>query len=105
LLYLIILSGLPAQIVDFPGSGSDGSLPDGLSLKDNNFRGIPEIAGEYHFTVQVSDGNRTASQSYSIQIYVKLVITTDFLPDGQKNESYTETLSTSGGSSQLPMEG
>jgi hypothetical protein len=56
------------------GSGSyswsiaSGSLPPGLSLSGGIISGTPATAGTYTFTVQVTDGATTATQSLTITI-------------------------------------
>ncbi len=48
---------------------SNGSLPAGLSLSGSNISGTPSAAGNYSFTVKVTDSaGNTATQSYTLTV-------------------------------------
>ena len=69
----------------------------GLTLSGNTISGTPTTAGAYSFTVQVSDGIGTVTQSLSITIGQPLSIGTTSLPNGYINIVYSQTLIASGG--------
>ncbi len=79
-----------------------GSLPPGLALNASTgaVTGTPTTAGTFGFTVQATDaGNpvRTATQALSISLVAPLTITTTSLAAGTVGQSYSQTLSASGG--------
>lgn len=81
---------------------SAGSLPGGLSLNASTgiISGTATVSGAYSFTVQVEDANNvTASQAYSGTIAVagSLQITTLSLPAPLIDQTYTQSIATSGG--------
>ena len=82
----------------------DGSLPDGVSLsaKTGGISGMPNKAGTFNFTAQVSDGaGAVASQPLSIMIgsaTAPLTTATGPLPNGEIKVSYSQNLRAFGGS-------
>jgi hypothetical protein len=86
---------------------SSGSLPAGLSLSSSTgvISGTPTAAGEYHFTVQVTDPPslpQSASQTFAGNVATNgtpssLQITTTSLTGGQLQTSYSATLAATGG--------
>ena len=72
---VILILSYSQTLIASGGGGSytwsivSGSLPAGLSLSPGGvISGTPATAGAYSFTVQVSDGVSTATQSLSITI-------------------------------------
>lgn len=52
-----------------------GTLPDGLAFSDGVLSGTPSEAGEYEFTLTVTDGNGlTGKESYTVTIYQALSV-------------------------------
>ncbi|MEM3428224.1 MAG: putative Ig domain-containing protein, partial [Nitrososphaerales archaeon] len=76
-----------------------GSLPPGLTLSPSGvLSGTPTTAGPYTFTVKVTDSaNNYATKSFSITITSNLTITTSSLPNGTVGQSYSVSLSATGG--------
>ena len=83
-----------------------GSLPNGLGLNPSTgvISGTPSAAGNFAFTVQVSDSqNPSATNSKPLSITVNPApvappnITTTSLPNGQRNVSYSQTVQATGG--------
>jgi len=80
-----------------------GSLPTGLTLAASaaQVSGTPSVAGNYSFTLQVTDSSspvQTATQAYSVNIAANPpVITTTSLADAVQNSAYTSTLAATGG--------
>jgi len=77
-------------------------LPLGLTLKQSGeISGTPTTAGQYPFTVTVSDGtSNPATKQLSITIVQPiptLTITTTSLPEGTVGQSYSQTLQATGG--------
>ena len=79
---------------------ADGALPEGLALNSSGeITGTPAVAGDYTFTVQVTDGNSLATQELALQVYGSgLEITTSSpLPAGVVDTPYYQVLSAVGG--------
>jgi Putative Ig domain len=114
----ITTTSLPGGVVGTPysatlrASGGTGSLSwnlatgshlsAGLSLDGSTgvISGSPTASGTTNFTVQVTDSAPTpvsATQSLSITIASRLIITTALLPNGSVNRAYSATLQASGG--------
>ncbi|MCU1339249.1 MAG: Ig family protein [Bryobacterales bacterium] len=79
-----------------------GSLPAGLSLNSGNgqISGTPTAQGTSQFTLQVADfSGTTAIKVFTITIGTsqQLTITTTSLPGGTLNQSYSQTLTATGG--------
>ncbi|MDZ7724197.1 MAG: Ig domain-containing protein [candidate division KSB1 bacterium] len=82
-----------------------GTLPEGLTLDSMSGQiiGVPEAAGTYAFTVEVTDSGdpvQTASHEFTVIIYPPdLKITTvSPLPDGTVGETYAQDIHARGGS-------
>ena len=77
-----------------------GQLPNGVSMNNaGKFSGTPTVAGNFSFTVRVTDGSSTADfpQVLNITSSTGVQITTQSLPDGQVSQQYSTTLSAAGG--------
>ncbi|MBX5480743.1 MAG: putative Ig domain-containing protein [Myxococcaceae bacterium] len=74
-------------------------LPPGVTLSSSGqFGGAPTTAGNYPFTVTVTDDNgKTGTKSLTITVRSALVIGTASLADGYVGDAYSATLSASGG--------
>jgi hypothetical protein len=76
-------------------------LPAGLTLSTSGvIAGTPTIAGQYSFSVQVSDASTpigTSTQSYTMGVYSPVVITPATLPQGSIKDAYSATLQSTGG--------
>jgi len=81
---------------------SGGTLPAGISLSSGGvLSGTPTVAGTSSFTVELSDSNNvqtTANLSLTASV---LTITSASLADGYTGESYSHTLTASGGPAPL----
>jgi uncharacterized repeat protein (TIGR03803 family) len=112
----ITTSSLPAGTVNSPYTATlsvtggvppynwsviHGSLPNGLTLNSSGvISGTPTSAGNFSFTVQVSDSESppaTTIAPLSITIRSALSITTTSLPLGTVNTPYSATLAAAGG--------
>ena len=81
---------------------SSGALPAGVTLDPNSgaLKGTPTSAGNFSFTVQVTDNNgKTASKPFSLSIVTALSITTaPTLPPGTVGQAYSSgALTATGG--------
>src|SRR5205814_6873139 len=81
-------------------------LPPGLSLNaaSGQITGTPSASGVFPFTVQVTDFNAVAAiRNLTITIGAGqlLTITTASLPDGTLNQTYSQQLAATGGTSPL----
>jgi hypothetical protein len=76
-----------------------GGLPLGLSMSSTGgFSGTPTRAGDYSFSVTVTDAvRRTAVRTFSLTVRQPLTLDTASLPDGYTSEAYTGSLGASGG--------
>ncbi len=81
-----------------------GALPTGLSLSSTTgvISGTPSVTGSSTFTVAVVDSHspqQSAQQAFTMTIAAHTVptITTNSLPNGTSNLSYSSTLAASGG--------
>lgn len=74
-------------------------LPPGLTLDaDGTLSGIPETAGVYQVTVQVTDSaGTTASSVLQLTVLSPLAITVTVMPAGVTGQAYTFTLTATGG--------
>ena len=113
----ILTSSLPDAVVGKPYSGqvtlfggvapysvslTNGPLPAGLSIDNTGLiTGTPSAAGNFAFTVQVTDSAgqpSSTTQALSIRIDNPLVITTTTLPAMAVSAPYSASLIASGGS-------
>jgi hypothetical protein len=81
-----------------------GSLPAGLSLASSTgvISGTPTASGAYSFTIKAADSSSlTATQAYSGTIAALVTITTTSLPAPTLNQSYSQTIQTSGGTAPI----
>jgi hypothetical protein len=75
-----------------------GNLPNGLSLRGNQITGTPTLAGDYTFTLRVTDGTGAYQEKeYTIRINAPPQITTDSLPNGTQGVAYSLGISYTGG--------
>jgi hypothetical protein len=76
------------------------SLPPGMSLASNgSFTGTPSAAGQYTFTVKVTDGTaQTATRTYAFKVTLNAVLVQAALADGTYGEAYNASFAASGGS-------
>ena len=74
-------------------------LPPGISVAaDGTVSGTPTSAGDFRFTVTVTDkNNTTASQSFTVSIVAGLAVATQSLPNGTVGVAYSQKLLASGG--------
>jgi hypothetical protein len=88
-------------LAPYTWSVSSGSLPPGLNLDPSTgtISGTPMTAGTYTFTVQVTDSasETASSQTLSITVNPALAVSTTSLPAATGGQSYTATLTASGG--------
>jgi hypothetical protein len=86
---------------------SVGALPAGLTLNASTgaVTGTPTTAGTTTFTVKATDSTtptaQTATKQLSIRVNTVLTVTTASLPAGTVNNSYTATLTSSGGATPI----
>ena len=78
---------------------ASGSLPPGLTLNSSGaVQGTPTAAGNFPFTVQVTDSAQSVAQKQlSINVAQPLQLSTATLPSGGIGNSYSQVLSASGG--------
>jgi hypothetical protein len=75
-----------------------GSLPSGVQLGSNGLiSGTPTATGDFTFKVQVSDGTRTASQTYTLTVVPKLKIDAVTVPAGEVARLFKLQLAANGG--------
>jgi len=89
-------------VTPYSWSISAGNLPPGLSLNSSTglISGTPTATGTYNFTAKVTDsGNpqQVATQALTIIINGALQITTTQLPSGVLNQSYSASVTATGG--------
>lgn len=81
---------------------TSGALPPGLKLSTSGvLSGTPSAAGDYHFSVTVTDAS-TPANSTTVQESITvapMTITTTALPNGQVKKFYSTHLAVSGGKS------
>ena len=88
-------------VPSYTWSIASGSLPGGLTMSPSSgaISGTPAAAGEFRFTVAVTDSrNATASRSFVIRVFEPLRILTENLPAGTEGVAYSASLSAAGGS-------
>ncbi|HSC90677.1 MAG TPA: Ig domain-containing protein [Gaiellaceae bacterium] len=94
---------------DFHLAAGSAPFPPGLVLdrKTGELRGVPTAPGDYHFFVELTDGepgplacNSTPSQAdFHIRVLPQLVVTTPALGPVRAGAAFSTTLSASGGGS------
>jgi len=72
------------------------TLPDGLSLTDDEIWGTPTVAGVYNFRIIAANANGSDSRIFTITIADPPIITTTLLPDGTTGTTYGATLLATG---------
>jgi hypothetical protein len=78
-----------------------GTFPPGLSLKTSGtISGTPTAAGEFTFTVRVTDGSRSSSKQLTITVLPPLTIVTSSAPSGTVGAPYSLALAAEGGGAQ-----
>ena len=89
-----ISSGAPPSSLGL--SNSDPGQSDNECVVSGT---ISAAAGTYSFTIQAKDaGNYAGSQSYTLNVYNPISITTASLPGGDAGTAYSTTLAATGGS-------
>lgn len=80
-----------------------GALPTGLTLGSaGGITGTPTASGGYNFTIKATDAHAaTATRNFFGTIAGSLTITTGSLPAPTVNQSYSQTVATSGGTAPL----
>jgi hypothetical protein len=75
-----------------------GSLPAGLALNSNGLvTGTPTTTGDFSFVVQVTDGNRTDSETYTLTVVQRLKITPPVSPAAEVGVPFALALKSTGG--------
>lgn len=98
---IIITGGTPPYIYSISNAG----LPPGMTLggQDGMLSGTPTEAGNYSFTIRVSDAsNQVVTHDFVLTIDASgisnvLSITTIFLPNGNLGAAYNQTVVAAGG--------
>jgi hypothetical protein len=79
-------------------SVKSGSLPAGIGLSSNGLvSGTPTATGDFTFVVQVTDTNRTDTETYSLTVVQRLKITAPASPAGEVGVPYALALKSTGG--------
>jgi len=69
---------------------SAGALPDGLGLSSGGvISGTPTKAGQFSFTVKLTDGSKTATKAFKISVYAPLAVTPPTLPSAEVGAKFT----------------
>jgi hypothetical protein len=77
-----------------------GALPAGLQLSSGGLlSGTPTATGDFTFKVQVSDGTRVATQTYTLSVVAPLKIADVHVPAGEVARTFSLQLAASGGKS------
>lgn len=75
-----------------------GSLPGGLQLSSSGLiSGTATATGDFTFSVQVSDGTRKASQTYTLTVVQRLKIAAVTVPAGEVSRAFKLQLAATGG--------
>jgi len=75
-----------------------GALPSGLQLSSSGLiSGAPTATGDFTFGVQVSDGTRKASQTYTLTVVQRLKIAAVTVPAGEVSRAFKLQLAATGG--------
>ncbi len=94
---LVASGGLPPYTWTNPG----GEIPPGLTLSSSGLlSGTPTVAGNYSFTLQVSDSFspvQKVSETFVITVASTTLITTTSLPNGTVGTVYSQTVLTAAG--------
>lgn len=79
-------------------SVQSGSLPAGITLSSSGLlSGAPTTAGDFTFTVKVSDGSRSATQTYMLSVVNPLAVTAREVPAAEVSRAFRLQLSATGG--------
>jgi large repetitive protein len=79
-------------------SVQSGSLPAGMQLSGSGLlSGTPTAPGDFTFKVQVTDGTRVASQTYTLSVVAGLKIGAVTVPAGEVGRPFKLELSATGG--------
>ena len=78
---------------------ASGTLPPGIALRsDGTLSGTPTSAGNYPFTIRVSDASGVSvTRDLAIQVTAGLAITTTAVPDTVAGSPLSQTLAAAGG--------
>ncbi len=80
------------------GALLSGALPTGLALASNGvISGTPTAPGRYEFSVRVSDGSRTDTETYTVDVIEALVATAPAVPVAVVGSEFNLTLNATGG--------
>ena len=95
--YSQTLTATGTGTVNFSEGG--GVLPPGLTLTTSGvLSGTPSATGSFAFTINAGDSiGEGAAVSYTVTINPQVMITTTTLAGGVQNQSYSQTLSATGG--------
>jgi hypothetical protein len=75
-----------------------GALPPGMSIGSNGVvTGTPTAAGDFTFVVQVSDGGRSDSETYTLTVVEELKITQAKAPASEIGQPFVMELKATGG--------
>jgi hypothetical protein len=75
-----------------------GALPPGMSVASNGVvSGTPTAAGDFTFTVQVTDGGRSDSETYTLTVVEELKITQTKAPLSEVGQPFVLQLKATGG--------
>ncbi|TMK71005.1 MAG: hypothetical protein E6G50_06665 [Actinobacteria bacterium] len=79
-------------------SVQSGSLPTGLTLSSSGLlSGTPTAAGDFTFTIKVTDGMRSAAQAYTLSVVNALKATVPAVPAAEVARSFRLQLAATGG--------
>jgi glucose/arabinose dehydrogenase len=79
-------------------SVTSGALPAGLGITGTSLAGTPVAAGNFSFTLQVSEaGGAISERSYSLRVHRQLSLRTKKLPRGRAGRPYRHRMKASGG--------
>ncbi len=75
-----------------------GALPGGMQLSSSgSLSGTPTTSGDFTFTVRVTDGTRSATQTYTLTVVTRLTITPPAVPAGEVARPFELRLAANGG--------
>jgi len=79
-------------------NSTNGAMPPGLTLSSKGvLSGTPTSAGNYQIAMNISDGVDTTYEQYGLNVYAVNVTTPAVLPNGVQSDTYSTSLSASGG--------